>query len=536
MTDTTLAELLDLYSEGELTRRLTQKDRLDKAWRVAIKKYLDKVPKDKRELNEMLYLASEDNKRKIRKYLEHVGLLDFSPMVCGFCPEVSRFLMDPVLHDPKLLQNDTVAFEAKIKLGNETFIGEQFLIIELEPPKFTTAIANGVNPASIKYRYCDLPGIRILPEVTFKSNEIVVETRTELTNLFTYKCMNDDTKEEYEELIGQSAPLVGKVYNPVTEKDLENKVYSGYQTFRTSHRGLRMVIPLPFDHNQNPQSRLAALNFASGTLSVSGRLAKSVNIIKAASFGTNISDGYTPIEADPLGIASMQLWTNHIDSGTEMYSLYRGKFLRKYIRQVEVQETSYKKNDIEGGIKITGQGSYERFQVAVRPATYKNDFYRWKYLSEVVKECTYVPIMNKNDAGNPVVVSVNPIVTYRPIEIVKTISFGPKDTPTLILNNVPAEFLNKIYDYNARRRFGNDYLSTDDYIYNINFNSQYGGERIAGLLNTSRNNDMYINMTFVDGTLIPESTLLAQPLEVLIFKDKINELIATESAMGTIYR
>lgn len=388
------------------------------------------------------------------------------------------------------------------------FFADMVLSIRLS----SFAATNDIN----KVKYCDFPGHKILKEVRFISNDIVIDSYGSEEINFHYDFrVPVGNQPGWKRCMGQELPKrCFLTQDPVNQEIREEKlIYDGFQTLKRVQEELEVYIPLQFWFC-NPKFALSNNHFVYGKTFLEFDFASASDLVICADYA---EDGakYTPPE-----IIECNLYTNHIFISPEVASVFLSKFsfniirIHKRIHQILNQETN---NILLNGLKFATESMYVVFR----------------------------PIENETNTNFPETWYNNNAITYREIpypiimttEGLKTLGYTNAyyyseqrviDSLGLTSNGVTIydNFSPIFYDSYIPYRYGEHSIitpaSTGSYL--ITFNLYPNKEQPSGYLNLSNTRETYLHYT---SRYISMDT----PVRLIISARTINFLLLEEGSI-----
>jgi hypothetical protein len=193
------------------------------------------------------------------------------------------------------LDRDTRTIKFALRSNNGDFIGDQVF-------KFRFDQIGSAN-STLKYRYCDLPGLRLIKNIRLTTGKDIIDEYTTEGGLLYYKSMTDATKiKSLEELLGQEQEV--DCESSSSESRQITKYKNGLQTYKQIHVETDIWIPLFFDYS-SPERSLYMKNIGSNQLYIELDLAPSIDIIQSINTSGQI------IELDSISISSAVMYTKN---------------------------------------------------------------------------------------------------------------------------------------------------------------------------------------------------------------------------------
>jgi hypothetical protein len=244
--------------------------------------------------------------------------------------------------------------------------------------KFNNLGSQNASDSAPYYRLCSKPGIRLFENVKFKSKGTVLEEYSYYAQLFKDKCLiTKDQEESWNNSIGQDVPKKVKAFN--TRGFVQYMEYSnGFQTPKTFHENIELVIPLNFFFTNDPSTALYNKLIPESRREVEVTLAKLSDIVQCLD--------RTTLEPIALPIESLEfeavLFTNNLYVNSEIDDIYASRI---NYRTVKVKKEYTKTLISESGtIPLSHlKGPIETLYVGFRDKTNSSDFDNWHQFGKV---------------------------------------------------------------------------------------------------------------------------------------------------------
>ncbi len=175
-----------------------------------------------------------------------------------------------------------------------------------------------------KVRYCDFPGHRIIREIRFVMDGVVLDRyNTEDINFFYDFNVSESQKPGWKRCVGQEvAKNAVFIQDPANQEVREKKmVFDGYQTFKHTQDQMEIFLPLQFWFC-NPQFAMSNYNISYDKTYLEIDLADESDMFSIVDYG-NDGGKFTP-----PAVLDCALYTNHIYTIPEVAELfvYRNTF------------------------------------------------------------------------------------------------------------------------------------------------------------------------------------------------------------------
>src|SRR3972149_4725907 len=343
-------------------------------------------------------------------------------------------------------------------------------------------IKENAPEGSLRYRYCDLPGMRLFERTTLNVDNLDIADYVTDDISFNDFHVQPSKKIGYYRSLGREDTLQGEFYmvDQQVKQKLEYK--NGAQTPKFYQPKLELWIPLLFWFNRDVSSSLNNILIRTAQRNIDIYLAPLRRIIQAIDVNDNVvSSGITGFK-----IEGIELYTKNIYVNSEIHDLFMNRRLMSVIkinkRHIEILSGS------EGEIHLSGlKYGIEYLKFGFKPLENEESFDNWhKYSKITVEELPHVTVIN-----NPI---VNPVqqVVIRTIKFLKCgnvvekvgfKAFGVELYPMLS----PAF-------YNQHIPLMNEHIVTPDDCGKMiaPFNLLPGGKMMTGYLQTSRAKEFYL--------------------------------------------
>lgn len=483
---------------------------------------------------EILGRLDEGYKVGLLRHLAANKFLEVQPAFHGIIPHFYKPDIAVVKCLDKLEQTNETAFQVDIPIDVlSTFMGFQYLKIKFKAPKLAARFQAQYG-ATAKFRYTDKPGIRLFHEMEFSSNTVPVQ-RYDYLDVLRYdkEQVLDNFHVQWNKLIGHDLHEMADVYNPINDVTYGVPVKTGYQTPKplSKHEALELLVPLHFDHNQCFRNKFNLNSFLEGTLTISGKLAKSVNMVMAEYYPTDLELPVVPLECQPLEIECFELISEKMYVDDVYHALLSAKQLSKFVRYPGNKIGTIKDRDPEEQIPVNGKGYVEAITFYLRPASYENHFHNWQRLSEVSHQCSPTPIVVKNGQGLPKAISIKPAEIAKPVYSLEEI--GLYQDADLIKPDFDPRYYSTVESFKNGRQFCN-YYPRDDVGYKFNFNYHLNQELLSGMFVQSKLDNVRIHYKFKP-EYIGSDGLLTDNWQYIIYRDLCNQQYGRESSLSTLY-
>lgn len=281
------------------------------------------------------------------------------------------------------------------------FISDMFLLVDIDP---IGEDKEQPNYKDTKYRYCHFPGIRMLKEVKLVLNGQQIDTYGPDDIIFDMNFnLRSSKKKSFYECVGHSTPIEVSYAN--IDFDIEQKTYmvNGYQTWKSYHQNLRMLIPLQFWFNKAIEKSFPVLK-RSGSCGLNDNIktdyleitvAPVSEIVQAGKY--NASNNEMDIIDLPKKIGNnIELYSNNIFINEEICNFYLD-YVDKYLINLHNRVTlSIGSTDTTINLKnLSEMGLTEHLYFGIKP-TENVDFTNWYKFTYIKSKKWYPAIVLLN--------------------------------------------------------------------------------------------------------------------------------------------
>jgi hypothetical protein len=391
---------------------------------------------------------------------------------------------------------------------NGDFFTDMVLSIQLSSFK----AKNSTN----KVKYYDFPGHKLIKEVRFISNDILIDSYgTEEINFHYDFRVPNSQKAGWKRCVGQELPKrCFFTQDPLNQEVREEKlIYDGYQTLKYEQEEMMIFMPLQFWFC-DPKFAMSNNNFTYGKTYLEVDFARSDEITMCADYN---NDGglYTPPE-----IIECNLFTNHIFVSPEVASIFLSKFSFNIIRiHKRVNQILNKPKDevLLNSLKFAIETMYVVFR-PIENTTNTNASETWNKNTSI----TYTELSCPSIITTAGVKTLGYTNAYYYSEDSVIDSLGLSSNGSTVYDHLHPTF----YDSYIPYRFGKNSVITpvNSGSYLITFNLYPNKEQPSGYLNLSNTRDTYLRYS---SHYISMST----PVNLIVSARTINFLLLEE---GTI--
>lgn len=281
--------------------------------------------------------------------------------------------------------------EFKCDLDNAcSYLSEQFVLFETESPSYDDKIHTDIDESRVRYRYAAYPGLRLFESVTMRlcDDPLFDEYNVDQARFFNVQCVSERAREKWNECLGHDNEVEGVAELRDFEVDWVHKFRIGNQTHKASQPGLKLLIPLLFNHNVALGNALQIDSLQAKGLGFRIRLANLNKIAKATLIGVNPTDEDTELKLKPLGIKNIVLYSRFYNFDDELYqAMIENATIKMYkTSRVEYSDRIQVNKDIIK-LKFT-RYACEFLNFAIAKINNCNDFdnwYRFGYYDDIPK-------------------------------------------------------------------------------------------------------------------------------------------------------
>jgi hypothetical protein len=337
-------------------------------------------------------------------------------------------------------------------------------------------------PSNTRYRYCDVPGVRLFELVEFKVDEMVVADYTSDDVSFVGFHLDYTRRESYLRAVGQEETKVGQLYMKDYQVTQNLTFRDGPQTAKFYQPALEMWIPLQFWFNTDVKQSLNNIRIKTDQKNIDITLADLTKIIQAVDVNNNVIAG----GINSVYIESMELYTKNIYVNEEIRDLYIDRW---HMAMIRVQKRHTEIVSKSSGDILLNQLKHpmEYLMFGFRPIANETYFNRWHQFNKItLVELPYPAIIN-----NQSVIPVQQLV-------VRTATYFNRDN---VVSRVGLRAHgNTIYPltspsfFNLHTTYTNPdiFPVTDPGKMLISFNLLPGNTTISGHFNISRERELYL--------------------------------------------
>jgi len=294
--------------------------------------------------------------------------------------------------DHKYLQYKSNAeLEFKCQVDNAcSYLSEQFVFFETHKPEYDATAHPGIDTERIRYRYAALPGLRLFENVTMRlcDDPLFDEYNIDQARFFNVQCISERAREKWNECLGHDNEVEGKAELRDFEVDWIQKFRIGNQTYKADQPGLKLMIPLLFQHSTALGNALQIDSLQSKGLGFRIKLAPLGNIVKSVLIGDEPTDPDVDLKLKPLQIKNIVLYSRFYNFDDAVYNaLIETASLKMYKTSRVEYSNRLKVNKDILQLKFT-RYACEFLNFAIVKMNNCNDFdhwYKFGYYDEIPK-------------------------------------------------------------------------------------------------------------------------------------------------------
>ena len=247
------------------------------------------------------------------------------------------------------------------------FFNDMALYMKFNAATYTPVAA---APNQDVFRYCDYPGERLLQRVKFDVNgNPLDEYNSDVYNFHRAYCIQPNKLLAWNRLVGQENPqecYLAQQSQVQPTGRMKMTYCDGYQTPKSTHDPLVLMVPLLFWFNKDPRLAVPSVSIPYGQRFLNITLAKSSDLVEVVTPpGADGSDtGVAPV----LSIAECALFINNIFVNPEVHDIFIKRIGFTLIRVHRMQTTRVK--DDNANILLNNmKWPIECMFVAVKPVS-----------------------------------------------------------------------------------------------------------------------------------------------------------------------
>jgi len=364
-----------------------------------------------------------------------------------------------------------------------------------------------------KVRYVEFLGHRIMKNVRFKLNQVVLDEYTADRYNVNWQFKVQPGKElAYMRNMGQEVPKQGYVTaDPLVDEVREYRMIgNGAQTFKNTQPAIDLWIPLLFWF-KDTHSALPNFLFPYGQTDIEIELESEANLVAFANYS-----GTTGAVYNPPVVTQCELYLNHIFIDPTIHKIFIKRFGYQLVRVTRTHKISNLKTN-EDSIHLQQlKWPVECMYVAFRPTANLANSQRWHRNTAITSVNHPVAVVT---AG--AVIQVNNVVYYDEAPIVETLGLKLHDI-TIYPDMAPT-----FYNSYLPSQYGMHLKAPRDLGWNMmNFNMYPNEFQPSGYINISQGREFYLQYK---SAIDPANGLPyirdANPMDLIVVADCINFLL-----------
>lgn len=359
------------------------------------------------------------------------------------------------------------------------------------------------------YSYCDLPGLRIVEEVSLTIDGNPIDKYTSDDALMTYSFETSPLKRtSLERCLGQEQPKHGYVvYNDLSVRE-RCDIMSGQQTPRPYQPALDMWIPTFFWFNKGIENALCSGYVPYGQRFVKFKFSNVENILRKS----NISEDTLPLKASDLPqITKCTLYVNNIILDPAVYELFLEKVTFRVARVFNSMTSSL---TTPFGRVWINKFKYptEYMYFGFRPMSNKSTVEHWNKFKVIAKNPVPVPIASYGNNSVPELSREN-INYWEESNVINELTITVGNGLRIHQNIVP-EFFNSYLPF----IMPNITSPNDTGLFMLPFNQRPLVNEVTGYMDMSRIRDLYIEYTssYINNDTEVELVLSSKSINFLV--------------------
>lgn len=314
----------------------------------------------------------------------------------------------------KYLSENNKELEFRQFLNNGcSYLSEQFVYFETESPKYDAKLHPNIDTTRVRYRYAAYPGLRLINKVVMElcDDANFDEYDIDQAKFFNAQCISERARAKWNECLGQDNEVEGVIELRDFGVDQVNKFRIGNQTLKTTQPGLKLMIPLLFQHSTALSNALQIDNLQAKGLGYRFTLNKLSNIAKAVLIGAQPTDEDVELTLEDLRLRSIRLYSRCYNFDEDTYeALIEDATIKMYkSSRIEYSE----RLDVDQGdlkLKFT-RYACEFLNFAIVKMSHCEDFDHWYKFGYHEDPISLATPAIRIVAGNPIVY-VAPVNLY----------------------------------------------------------------------------------------------------------------------------
>jgi len=425
------------------------------------------------------------------------------------------FKNSPVNDSSILTMSKTVRIELKGNNGN--YIHDMVLHVVL--PAVGNANANPFDRNTIKYKYCDLVGLRLIKSVTHKVKDIIIDKyNREDTVFYTKSLCTNDKQAGWFSMVGQETTVKGQYYHADYNVNQTLKFTDGPQTPKPYQPELHLWIPLIFDFNLHLERAFHNEMIKTQEVYLEFELEAIQNILTATDYdGVPIANqvGNTPTK--------MQLYTKNIYMPqfiTDTLSVRSSAALIRVFKHNNVPLTTTNGQVLMSQLKYPIE--YLNFGFQLPADEQVNPFQNWHKNCRITNVSVPIPTIINNSCSSFAQLVSRPATYSVEAPIVSHIGF------TVSGNVIYPLLPEKFYSRYMHWFFDNIVTPSDVGVYLVSFCHYPTQFNPSGHINNSTAREFYLNYTM-------PSITIRSPINLYVSAHCINILLYTQGSIELKY-
>ena len=243
----------------------------------------------------------------------------------------------------KYLSSNNKELEFNCFLDNScSFLSEQFLYFETESPQYDETKHPNIDASRVRYRYAAYPGLRLIDNVVMElcDDPLFDEYNVDQAKFFNAQCVSERARAKWNECLGHDGEVEALVEFRDFQVDQVQKFRIGNQTFKASQPGLKLMIPLLFQHSMTLENALQIDSLQSKALGFRFRFANLCKIVKAILAEVNPGDGDESLELKDLPIKDIKLYSRFYNFDDDVYNSLIEPSIVKMYKTSRIEESA----------------------------------------------------------------------------------------------------------------------------------------------------------------------------------------------------
>lgn len=286
-----------------------------------------------------------------------------------------------------------------------SYLSEQFLFFETASPEYDAQAHPNIDTTRVRYRYSAYPGLRLINKVVMElcDDANFDEYNIDQAKFFNAQCVSERARSKWNECLGHDNEVEGVVELRDFGVDQVNKFRIGNQTLKATQPGLKLMIPLLFQHSTALGNALQIDNLQAKGLGYRFTLNRLSDVAKAVLIGARPTDEDVELKLKDLPIKNIKLYSRCYNFDESVYEALIEEATIKMYKSSRI-EYSNRLEVGEGDLKLKfTRYACEFLNFAIVKMTDCEDFdhwYKFGYHDDPITLATPAIRMN---AGNPIV-------------------------------------------------------------------------------------------------------------------------------------